>query len=190
MNKYSFNRCDIEYTIEISRDSSCSYPYLSNKDKFKYNCLNAIETAKQRKKRNMILNGFIHGFSALMTLVFLISAICIESSFGSMVADALIGTSACVFYIISILSLYSFQQIAENEYDEINNIENIFMVSQEGLKQEKEQIDKEKEKQDKIKREKANKLITVYNTLDNKKMSKESKIDKIKDMIDEVMKNG
>ena len=190
MNKYSFNRGNIEYTIEISRDTSCSYPYLNNKDKFKYNCLNAIERAKERKKRSMIFNGFIYGFSTIMTLALFISFMCIESSFGSIVADVLTGISSFVFCIISILSLGVFQEIIDNEYYEINDIENIFMVSQEGLRQEKEQIDKQKEKQDKIKREKADKLITVYNTLDNKKMSRESKIDKIKDIIDEVVKNG
>lgn len=190
MNKYSFNRCNIEYTIEISRDQSCSYPYLSNKDKFKYNCLCAIEEARKRKKRNIIVNGFIYGFSTIMTIILFAIISCVQSSLGSIMADAFIGTSSLIFCIISILSLLHFANIIGNEFDEIRNIENIFMQSQEGLKQEKEQIDREKEEQDRIRRQKADKLITVYNTLDNKKMSRESKIDKIKDIINEVTKNG
>ncbi len=61
---------------------------------------------------------------------------------------------------------------------------NVWEYSEEYTIQFNDLCKKEAERQDKIKREKARKLVEVYSTLENKKLTKQKKIEKIKDYME------
>jgi hypothetical protein len=62
-------------------------------------------------------------------------------------------------------------------------INNVWENSEEYETQFKELCDKESKRQEKIKREKAKKLVEIYSTLENKKLTKENKIELLKDYM-------